>query len=77
MENMRQVFGDRLDEPELRRLAKCFYGHFAKTIAENLAMTVSSKKRITGRVDVLGVIHQMSSLRSGAEGHLDQPDRVG
>ena len=45
MENLQQVFGDQLSEAERRRLAKCIYGHVAKTIKEYLAMMVSSDER--------------------------------
>jgi KDO2-lipid IV(A) lauroyltransferase len=65
MENMRQAFGERLTEPELRRLAKCFYGHVAKTIAENLAMMVSSEQRIAEHVDVIGVEHLLRTAEKG------------
>ncbi len=65
MENLRQVFGDRLGEPELRRLARCAYGHFAKTVAENLAMLVSSERRIAGQVDVIGVEHVLKAAGQG------------
>jgi len=61
MENLQQVFGDRLSEPERRRLARCFYSHFSKTIAENLAMMVSSERRIAGQVDVFGVEHVLNA----------------
>ena len=65
MENLRQVFGDRLGEPELRRLARCFYSHFAKTIAENLAVMLSSERRIAGQVDVIGVEHVLGAAEQG------------
>jgi KDO2-lipid IV(A) lauroyltransferase len=65
MENLRQVFGDRLSENERRRLARCFYGHVAKTIAENLAMMVSSEKRIAGKIDVIGVDHMLTAAEQG------------
>jgi KDO2-lipid IV(A) lauroyltransferase len=65
MENLRQVFGDQLSETELRRLARCFYSHVAKTIKENLAMTVSSERRIAGQVDVLGVEHVLKAAGQG------------
>ncbi len=65
MENLRQVFGDRLSEPDLHRLARCFYSHFAKTIAENLAMLVSSERRIAGQVDVIGVEHVLKAAEQG------------
>lgn len=61
MENLQRVFGDQLSDPELRRLARCFYGHFAKTIAENMAMMVSSERRIAGQVDVFGVEHVLKA----------------
>ena len=65
MANMRQALGDRLNEPELRRLAKCFYGHVAKTVAENLAMMVSSERRIAERVDVIGTEHVLGAAEKG------------
>jgi len=61
MENLHQVFGDRLSEPELRRLARCFYSHISKTIGENLAMIVSSEQRIASQVDVFGVEHVLEA----------------
>ena len=61
MDNLRQVFGDRLSETELRRLARSFYGHIAKTIKENLAMMVSSERRIAARVDVFGAEHVLNA----------------
>ena len=65
LDNMRQVFGERLSEAELCRLAKCFYGHVAKTIGENVAMHLSSEKRIAGRVDVVGVDHVLKAAEQG------------
>jgi KDO2-lipid IV(A) lauroyltransferase len=61
MENLHQVFGDQFTEPELCRLARCFYGHILKTIGENLAMMVSSERRIAGQVDVFGVEHVLKA----------------
>jgi len=60
-ENLQQAFGDRLSEPELRRLARCFYSHFSKTVAENLAIVVSSERRIAGQVDVFGIEHVLKA----------------
>jgi len=65
MENLRQVFGDRLSDPELHRLARSIYRHFATTIAENLAMMGSSVRRIAGKVDVLGVEHVLTAAELG------------
>ncbi len=65
MENLRQVFGDRLSEPDLRRLARCFYSHIAKTVAENLAMLVSSERRIAAKVDVVGIEHVLKAAEQG------------
>jgi KDO2-lipid IV(A) lauroyltransferase len=61
MENLRQVFGDHLGDMELRRLARCFYSHVAKTIFENFVMTVSSQRQIAGRVDVMGAEHVLKA----------------
>ena len=61
MENLQQAFGDRLSEPELRRIAQCFYSHFSKTVAENLAMMVNSQRRIAGQVDVFGIEHVLKA----------------
>lgn len=60
-ENLQQAFGDRLSEAELRHLAKCFYSHFLKAVGENLAMMVSSERRIAGKVDVLGIEHVLKA----------------
>jgi KDO2-lipid IV(A) lauroyltransferase len=65
MENLQQVFGDQLGERERRRLARCFYGHVAKTIKENLAMMMSSERRIAGQVDVFGVEHVLAAAKHG------------
>jgi KDO2-lipid IV(A) lauroyltransferase len=65
MENMHQVFGDRLSTAEQRRLARCFYGHVAKTIKENLLMMLGSERRIASRVDVIGVEHVLSAAELG------------
>jgi len=65
MENLRQVFGDRLSEPDLRRLARCFYSHIAETVAENLAMLVSSERRIAAKVDVVGIEHVLKAAEQG------------
>jgi len=65
MENMRQAFGNEFGDRELKRLAKCFYGHVAKTIAENLAMMVSSDQRISEQVDVIGVEHVVAAAENG------------
>ena len=61
MENLQQAFGDRVSESELRRLARCFYSHISKTIGENLAMMVSSERRIADQVDVFGVEHVLKA----------------
>jgi len=65
MENLRQVFGDRLSEPEMRRLARCFYSHSATTIGENLAMMASSVRRIAAKVDVVGIEHVLKAAELG------------
>jgi KDO2-lipid IV(A) lauroyltransferase len=65
MENLQQVFGDQLGERERRRLARCFYGHVAKTIKENLLMMMSSERRIAGRVDVSGVENVLAAAEHG------------
>jgi KDO2-lipid IV(A) lauroyltransferase len=65
MANLRQVFGDRLTEPEMRRLARCFYSHSATTIGETLAIMASSKRRIAGKVDVVGVEHVLKAAELG------------
>jgi KDO2-lipid IV(A) lauroyltransferase len=59
IENMRQAFGNQLDESELRRLAKCFYGHVARTVGETLVMMTSSERRIAEKVDVIGIDHML------------------
>ena len=64
-ENLRQVFGDQLSDTEQRRLAKCIYGHVAKTIKEYLAMMVSSDERIASWVDVVGVEHVLKAAEQG------------
>jgi len=65
MANLRRVFGDLLSEAELRRLARCFYSHFVKTIAEDLVMLVSSERRIAEQVDVVGVEHILKAAEQG------------
>ncbi len=65
MENMRQAFGEQLGEKELRRLARCFYSHVAKTVAETLAMMVSSERRIAAKVDVIGIEHPLKAADQG------------
>ncbi len=65
LENLRQVFGDRMTEQEIRRLAKCFYGHVAKTLGENVVMHLSSEERIADRVDVIGVEHVLKAAEQG------------
>ena len=65
MDNLRQVFADRLSELELRRLAQCFYSHSVKTIGENLAIMASSERSIAGKVDVVGVEHVLKAAEQG------------
>ena len=65
MDNLRQVYGDRLSEPEMRRLARWFYSHAATTIGETLAIMVSSERRIAGKVDVVGVEHVLKAAEHG------------
>ncbi|HEX7879244.1 MAG TPA: 4'-phosphopantetheinyl transferase superfamily protein [Candidatus Eisenbacteria bacterium] len=44
--NLRRVFGDDLAEPEIRRLAQAFYGHYVRCFAELLGRPfLSSEKR--------------------------------
>jgi KDO2-lipid IV(A) lauroyltransferase len=65
MENLRLVFGDRLSEDQVRQLARCAYGHFARTIIETFGMIVSSERRIAAKVDVLGVEHVLRAAEDG------------
>jgi KDO2-lipid IV(A) lauroyltransferase len=65
MENLRQAYGDLLSEPERLRLARCFYGHVAKTLRETLLMMVSSERRIADQVDVIGVEHVREAAKRG------------
>jgi len=63
LRNMRQVFGECLDERELKQLARCYYSHFFKSIVENLAMFWTPQRRLTDKVEVAGAEH----LRAAAE----------
>ena len=65
LDNLRQVFGDRLSQPQMRRLTRSFYSHFARAIGENLAMMASSQRRIAGKVDVVGVEHVLNAAELG------------
>ena len=65
MANIRQVFGDQLAEGDLKRLAKGFYDHFFKVIAENLAMFWRSDRRLAAMVDVVGVEHLFEAGEKG------------
>ena len=65
LENMRQVFGDSLDEAEIRRLARCFYTHFLRAIVENLSMFWTSDRGLAARVEVQGEEHL---FRAGEQG---------
>jgi KDO2-lipid IV(A) lauroyltransferase len=65
MSNLRRVFGEKADDRELRRVARCFYGHFVRSIGENLVMSCSSERRITSKVDVVGVEHLLEASELG------------
>ena len=65
LENMRQVFGDSLDEADIRRLARCFYTHFLRVIVENLSMFWTSDRGLAARVEVQGEEHL---FRAGEQG---------
>jgi KDO2-lipid IV(A) lauroyltransferase len=65
LSNLRQVFGDRLSEAELRHLARCFYSHLARIFLENMAMTWSSMERVSDKVDLIGVDHVLKAADGG------------
>lgn len=63
LDNIRQVFGDRLDEAGRRRLAQAFYTHLLRSIAEYLATFWISERRQSERVDIVGVEHLFAAER--------------
>lgn len=65
MENLDIAFGTRLNEAERIHLAKCFYSHFIRTIAENCAMTFWSQKKLKGKIRVEGIEHLWKASEAG------------
>jgi KDO2-lipid IV(A) lauroyltransferase len=65
LSNMRQVFGERLSDEDLRRLAQCFYSHALKSVGEYLSMILMPARRITARVEVQGVEHMLQASEKG------------
>ena len=57
LRNMRQVFGECMDDRELKQLARCYYSHFFKSIVENLAMFWTPQRRLADKVEVAGAEH--------------------
>lgn len=62
LSNMRLVFKQSLSDDEIKKLAQCFYGHFVRSILENLKMRLMSEKKITDRVKVVGESHLSDAL---------------
>lgn len=61
MGNLRRVFGERYEEHDLRRVARAFYGHFARSIVEYLSMLFMSERKIVANVDVEGIEHLLEA----------------
>jgi KDO2-lipid IV(A) lauroyltransferase len=65
LRNLRLVFGERLDDREIRLLARCYYSHFFRSIVENLAMLWTPQRRLVDRVAVVGVEHLLGAAEQG------------
>lgn len=64
LENLRQVF-PRAGEPEIRRLAQRFYGHFWTSVLEMIRLPFMSDDDVRRRVRVVGEEHLYRANREG------------
>jgi KDO2-lipid IV(A) lauroyltransferase len=65
LENMRRVFGESVPEPEIRRLAQAFYGHYVRFLFEFLRLPFVSAAR---REKWIRVENMESPIRAHAQG---------
>lgn len=54
MDNIDQVYGDRLSQAHKQHLAQAFYSHLLTSIKETIQLRFMSEKALCSRVDVVG-----------------------
>lgn len=69
LSNMRQVFNGRLNDEEIRHLAKSFYSHLLTSIKENVLMRFMSDDKIKKTTEVHGEAH-LEEIAKGNKGVL-------
>jgi KDO2-lipid IV(A) lauroyltransferase len=65
MNNINQVFGDKLSESEKRCLAKAFYSHLATSIKEAVLLRITREKTLKEQVEVRGHEHLLKIVGEG------------
>lgn len=57
LNNMKQAFGEKLNNQQRKKLVKAFYGHLARSIKEMIQMRFMSEEELKSKVDVIGWEH--------------------
>jgi len=69
LNNLKHVFDSVLSQADIQKVAKCFYGHMAKSLYENIQLKFMSNQQIKDRVEIIGEDHVKDSaerIRKGA-----------
>ncbi|MCA0457081.1 MAG: lysophospholipid acyltransferase family protein [Chloroflexi bacterium] len=67
--NINQVYSDKLDDAQKRRLAKAYYSHLLTSLKEAFQLRFMNEMRLRERVEVIGH-EQMLSVVAGKKGVL-------
>jgi KDO2-lipid IV(A) lauroyltransferase len=67
--NIKQVFGNQLNDIQKKHLAKAYYSHLVTSLKEALQLRFISEKKLRDRVEVIGH-EQMLSVVAGQKGVL-------
>ncbi|STX27784.1 lipid A biosynthesis lauroyl acyltransferase [Legionella beliardensis] len=65
MNNINQVFGDKLTEPQKKHLARAFYSHLATSIKETVLLRFMSEKTLKEQVEVRGHERLLNTIAKG------------
>lgn len=65
MQNIEQVFANRISDKHKIKLAQAFYSHLAKSIKETFLIRFISDKKLQEKVDVIGHEHLLNVAENG------------
>ncbi len=65
LQNMKQAFGEQLNDRQRQKLAKAFYGHLACSFKEMIQMRFMTEEQLKSKVDVVGWDHLVDVAAQG------------